>query len=346
MFAWKEKRDTRTKIAKILSGHEETQGANRRAIGLVPVPKDREIHDVSQSNGLKHQQLLVSIEGNHQTCCLRVISPFHKSRAAIMVFRGRVVGCLYGNKKLGHQLFGAEALEHAVADLGHPESLLDAYMLPEDLVLAAGALFHGNSLMCAPDLTAEQTFEASCEMLMSSNMPGCIVVNNHLEMAVCMVYVFGGKIVGVYSFSEGWVQTSYEAGLKYVTQHRGGKIMASMLPCHNVNEVMQLSISLTGLADRPAEQFEGMERTRSIDELLMDCSVPESERNSLHSTFADRIMQSNSGNHQHVQAQPPTPVQLQKTQQMTQVQQNSHVQQSPDNAMVAVGFSPMHMYAK
>lgn len=320
MFAWKEKRDTRSKIAKILSGHEETPGVNRRAIGLVPVPQNREIHDVNQSNGLKHQQLLVSIEGNHQTCCLRVISPFHKSRAAIMVFRGRVIGCLYGNKRLGHQLFGAEALERAVADLGHPDSLLDAYMLPEDLVLAAGALFHGNSLMFAPDLTAEQMFESSCEMLMRSNMPGCIVVNNHQDMAVCMVYVFGGHIVGVYSFQDGWVETSYESGLRYLAQNRGGKVMASMLPCHNVEEVMQLSISLTGLADRSAQQFENYERSKSIEELLVDCSVPENEtlRNALLSKDENRKVQSNSGSHSKV----------------------------PNNAMLAVGMSPVHMYAR
>lgn len=320
MFAWKEKRDTRTKIAKILSGHEETSGANRRAIGLVPVPKDRETHDVHQSNGLKHQQLLVSIEGNHQTCCLRVISPFHKSRAAIMVFRGRVIGCLYGNKRLGHQLFGAEALERAVADLGHPESLLDAYMLPEDLVLAAGALFHGNSLMFSPELTSEQTFESSCETLMRSNMPGCIVINNHQDMAVCMVYIFGGHIVGVYSFSEGWVETSYESGLKYLSHNRGGKVMASMLPCHNVNEVMELSMSLTGLADRSSEQFVGYERPMSIEELLIDCSVPENDqlRSALQAKKDDsRRMQSNSGAHQ-----------------------------APENAMVAVGLSPLSMYAR
>jgi hypothetical protein len=319
MFAWKEKRDTSTKIAKILSGHAETTGANRRAIGLVPVPKEREIHEVNKSNGLKHQQLLVSIEGNHQTCCLRVISPFHKSRAAIMVFRGRVIGCLYGNKRLGHQLFGADALERAVADLGHPDSILDAYMLPEDLVLAAGALFHGNSLMFSPDLTAEQVFEASCENLMRSNMPGCIVVNNHQDMAVCMVYIFGGHIVGVYSFTEGWVETSFESGLKYVSQNRGGKVMASMLPCHNVDEVMQLSISLSGLADRSSNQFEGIERSKSIDELLMDCSVPENDqlRHSLQ-TRELRKLQSNSGAHK-----------------------------VPDNAMVAVGgLSPLNMYAR
>ena len=97
--------------------------------------------------------------------------------------------------------------------------------------------------------------------------------------------------------------------------------MASMLPCHNVNEVMQLSISLTGLADRSCQTFQGLERPKSIEELLIDCSVPEQEqlRNALHSKSSERKTQSDSG---------------------------MHPQQTPDNAMVAVGLSPLHMYAR
>lgn len=322
MFAWKEKRDTKTKIDKLLAGHAEHTGANRRAIGLVPVPKHRDLSEVTQSNHLKHQQLLVAIEGSNQTCCLRVVSPQQKSRAAIMVFRGRVIGCLYGNKQLGHQLFGVEALERAISDLSHQDSILDTYVLPEDLVLAAGALFHGNALLFPPDSTAEQTFESSCEMLMRSNMPGCIVVNNYSDMAVCMVYVFCGHIVGVYSFTDGWVETSYEAGLRYLQANRGGKVLASMLPCHNVAEVMQLSVSLTGLADRSLEPHQNNDRGMSLEELMVDCSVPETEqlKNTLH-------MRNNN--------------QARKTTQTLAIPGAV-----PNNAMASVRLSPLSVYGR
>src|SRR5262249_33125714 len=140
MFAWKEKRDSKSRIDKLMADHHEHFGVNRRAIGLIPTPLHREVHDVSESHTLRYHHLLISIEGNHHTCCMRVVSPRNKSRSAIMVFRGRVLGCLYGNKKLESQQFGSDALEQAMSDLAHPESMLDAYMLPEDLVLAASAL--------------------------------------------------------------------------------------------------------------------------------------------------------------------------------------------------------------
>ncbi|HEY9787778.1 MAG TPA: hypothetical protein V6D17_20495 [Candidatus Obscuribacterales bacterium] len=278
MFAWKEKRDSKTRIEKLMADHQEHFGANRRAIGLFPTPRNRAIHDVSQSHSLRYHQLLISIEGNHQTCCLRIVSPAHKSRSAIMVFRGRVLGCMYGRKGMQQQLFGQQALEQAMSDLAHPESILDAYLLPEDLVLAAGGLFHGSAIDCPATMSAEQVFESSCEMLMRSNMPGCVVVNDYRNLAVCMVYVFGGRIVGVYSFNEGWVETSFEAGLRYVTGTYGARVMGSMLPCHNVKEVMDLTISLTGLADRKAT----IERSKylqghSAEDIILNCS-PEGEK--------------------------------------------------------------------
>ena len=70
---------------------------------------------------------------------------------------------------------------------------------------------------------------------------------------------------------------------------------------------------------RTLEQFEGYERPKSIEELLLDCSVPENEqlRNALQ-TREMRKVQSTSGSH---------PL--------------------PNNAMVAVGgLSPLNMYAR
>lgn len=307
MFAWKEKRDTKTRLEKMLADHEEHCGVNRRAIGLIPVPPRTHIREVGQSNNLKYHQLLISIEGNHQTCCLRVVSPRHKSRSAIMVFRGRVLGCLYGNKSLKQQLFGQEALERAMSDLSHPESILDAYLLPEDLVLAAGALFHGNALHFSTALTNEKTYESACEILMRSNMPGCVVINTGNDLAVCMVYLFGGRIVGVYSFKEGWVETSYEAGLNHLLETHDARVVATMLPCHNVNEVMKLTSSLTGLADRKAPPPQTDFAPRTYEDMLLNCNTPEAEhmrtalqlsqiashksQSSLHSTL--------SGHHQH-----------------------------------------------
>lgn len=256
MFAWKEKRDIQSQVKKLSTAHAGHDGANRRAIGLLPVPHAASVHEIAHSNSLRFHELLVSIEGKQSTCCLRIVSPKARSRSAILVFRGRVLGCLYGNKSMSTQLFGQEAHQHAMSDLAHPDNILDAYLLSEELVIAAASLFHGTLMNFPNAKTPEQVFEEACETLMRSDMPGCVAINTADNLAVCMVYIFGGKIIGCYSYKDGWVETCYETGLKYIAQTgRTAKVMASMLPARNVSEVNAMTFSLTGLGDQKERQY-------------------------------------------------------------------------------------------
>ena len=69
-----------------------------------------------------------------------------------------------------------------------------------------------------------------------------------------MVYIFKGQIIGVYSFSEGWVQSTYEKALEYVVNSPNAQVMASALAASNIKEVESLTFSLTGLGDRAKSQ--------------------------------------------------------------------------------------------
>ncbi len=249
MFAWKEKKGIQETISKLVSAETNGQGANRRAINLVPLPTVRETHEIAQSHRIRYHQLLVSIEAKQSTCCIRVISEASKSRAAILVFRGRVLGCLYGSKFEDQQVFGEEAHQRAMSELAKPDNIIDTYLLSEELVLAGGALFHGHQVKQS-GATAEQVFESAVTHLTHSNSPGCVVINSANNEAMCMVYIFKGHIIGVYSFSEGWVQSTYETALKYVLSSPDTQVMASALAARNIKEVESMTFSLTGLGDR------------------------------------------------------------------------------------------------
>jgi len=249
MFAWKDKKGIQETISKLVSAENNGQGANRRAINLVPLPTVRETHEIAHSHRIRYHQLLVSIEAKQSTCCIRVISEASKSRAAILVFRGRVLGCLYGSKFEDQQIFGEEAHQRAMSELAKPDNIIDTYLLSEELVLAGGALFHGHQVEHSGG-TPEQCFESAVTHLMHSNSPGCVVINSANNEALCMVYVFRGHIIGVYSFSEGWVQSTYETALEYVVSSPNTKVMASALAASNIKEVENMTFSLTGLGDR------------------------------------------------------------------------------------------------
>ncbi|MBS2003889.1 MAG: hypothetical protein U0103_10005 [Candidatus Obscuribacterales bacterium] len=249
MFAWKDKRGIQETISKLVSAENNGRGANRRAINLVPLPAVRDAHEIAQSHRIKYHQLLVSIEAKQSTCCIRIVSETSKSRAAILVFRGRVLGCLYGSKFETEQVFGQEAHRLSMSELAKPGNIIDTYLLNEELVLAGGALFHGHPIEHSGG-TAEQIFETVVRNLMHSNSPGCVVINSSTNEALCMVYIFKGQIAGVYSFSEGWVQSTYETALGYVLSDNGVQVMASALAARNIKEVEEMTFSLTGLGDR------------------------------------------------------------------------------------------------
>jgi hypothetical protein len=252
MFAWKEKKGIQETIAKLVSSENNGRGANRRAINLVPPPTVRATHEIAQSHRVRYHQLLVSIEAKQSTCCIRIISETNKSRSAILVFRGRVLGCLYGSKYSDQQLFAEEAHQKAMSELAKPDNIIDTYVLSEELVLAGGALFHGHQIDQIGG-SPEQEFESAATRLMHSNSPGCIVVNSANNEALCMVYVFKGHIVGVYSFSEGWVQSTYEAALEYVVSSPNTQVMGSALAASNIKAVEGMTFSLTGLGDRASK---------------------------------------------------------------------------------------------
>lgn len=235
---------------------------NRRAIAFMPGPALRDTQDIPVSDQSKFRQLLLSIEANQSSCCIKIISPKHKSRGAVLVFRGRIVGCIYGNKRLDRQLFGQEAYGCILADISHQSSAVDAYLLGEDLVLAAASLFNGDVFNASANSSGEDIFESAHRGLIHSGMPGCIVIKAPEGLPVAIIYIFGGKIIGIFSSKEGWVSTSYEKALQYVQQTPGAKVSASMLGARNIDEVINLSFSLSGLDgykphdSKPLSEFE------------------------------------------------------------------------------------------
>jgi len=253
MFSWKLKKKFEDQVRALVTPSGPYSGANRRAINLIPLPVVTDGHEIAQTNTVKFHQLLISIEGNQRSCCLKIISPKKKSRAALLIFRGRVLGCLYGRKDLDYHVFAQDAKRHALADLATPGNILDAYQLPEDLVLAAASLFHGQVLQFNRGGSAEHVFEAALQQIMSFGLPGCIVINTAKNEMICQVYLSQGKIIGVYSSADGWVESSHQSALKYIHRTANAQIMGSVLALRSVDDVYGLGLSLTGLGDRRFE---------------------------------------------------------------------------------------------
>src|ERR1700678_4465190 len=89
-----------TKSAKSAQAAQRPRfnGANRRATGLLPEPSGEHGHEMTTNKYSDYQQFFAALKANQQTCCIKFSSENQKSRGAILIFKGRVLGVIYGRK--------------------------------------------------------------------------------------------------------------------------------------------------------------------------------------------------------------------------------------------------------
>ena len=224
-------------------------GISRRATNLLPSPQASSDVLLKGASINGYTNLLLSLESSQKSGCLVIQSEKNKSRSGILIFRGRILGCMYGQKNLKNYLFANNAYDQALKDLQSNRKSVDVYGLKDEIVIAAASLFHGPTFE-ESDMPPTQFFDEVLGQLVESNVPGCIVMTDKKDDANYMVYIFAGQIVGIHYSKKGWQQPDLASVYKYLNKNPHQRIQACILPCQNAAEVNQYSFSLSGLGDR------------------------------------------------------------------------------------------------
>jgi hypothetical protein len=187
-------------------------GVNKRPIGLLPLPDSdlQEDHEIVWSHHLEAVQLLASLEIQQFSGAVRIFSDKRHFRTAMLFFKGRVIGCMYTRLYLGRVLLDEQACNAFLYRLCEPGNVVHAYRLDPDLVLATSALFHSVAETRKRDMTTEDLVIQALAHILGNLRTGSIALNN-AEGTVAAVYVRLGVIIGVYSYSEGWLDPDIES---------------------------------------------------------------------------------------------------------------------------------------
>lgn len=251
MFVWSDRKnqlDDKERLAQITSGED---GLNQRAMGLFPHPKEEEPRRVDFASQVKCRQLFVSMEGNEETCVMRLISQRNKSRAAVLIFRGRVLGCIYGRKEHDGNLLnliGLEAFQRVGLEVLSSDTIIDTYKIDDKTAIAASSIFHGELYQPQSTMSVPEVFEFSLNHLLESLMPGTIILNQGPNNAA-IIYTFKGKVHGIFSFEKGWLEPTREVATALFANLTQPDVQASKLMACNIWELKQFTFSLTGLED-------------------------------------------------------------------------------------------------
>lgn len=204
------KRRELKRLTKAISRPSDYNGLNRRLISLLPKPQGRTHHlAIPLARYIKHRELFNSIQSHRSTCCVIIESDNRKSRAAILIYRGRALACIYSRPGYAHHVDGQAALNEAMADLAQIDTCMDAYYLEDDLAIAAAAIFHGEQSTLEGN-TASSRFLQARTSFVDTNSTGTIVLKNLEGEFLGALYLSKGALKGVYSFKDGWLRNSYE----------------------------------------------------------------------------------------------------------------------------------------
>jgi hypothetical protein len=270
MSIWKERSSQNEQAQKLREITCNRSGLNKRAIGLFPQPKEHEPVSIDFTTKNKFHTLLIDMEGREETCVMRLISPTHKTRAAVLIFRGRVLGCVYGQLDGPNQVqaIGKEAFDLAMVEMLAGETIIDSYKIDDKTAIAGSSIFHGDLYEPHSSMSLPEICDYAIKHLLESLAPGCIIVNDG-DGAKAVIYTFKGKIHGVYSYKDGWLEPTLEAAESMLDglNPSYGNISASKLRMANIWELKPLTFSLTGLEEQITSGKQYQSKSLDYDEL-------------------------------------------------------------------------------
>jgi hypothetical protein len=235
-------------------------GPSRRIVSLIPRPQKpiSPWEGGAQVEKTPIQKLLLDIESNQLTCCVNLSSPRYKSRSAALVLRGRAIACVYGKKGFSQQLFGDQAYEFMLSEISEKGNYLEAFMLEEQFLLANAAMFTGSLIDLPNTNSARQNYEAAQEIITNTRRPGAIVITDEKGLSLCAVDLFQGKMIGCYSYeTASWLVPHFHSVEPFLARATNAAcVSAAMLDADSLDEVLTNSWSLSGLADRPTEEWQ------------------------------------------------------------------------------------------
>jgi 3-hydroxyacyl-CoA dehydrogenase/enoyl-CoA hydratase/3-hydroxybutyryl-CoA epimerase len=226
----------------------------RRAIDLImPSLSGKLIYELRCAD-CDTNKLLQDLELAGFTGTIKARSESEKSRSAMLIYKGRIVGALFGKKDFA-ETESIDATIHLIRDnLTKADTLLQVYELPEHVIFSMSALFIG----CHVENENEDEHENARSnadfigtTLISMQMAGesgCIAYSQELNRPDILLFVDSGNLVGSYNCLDNTYQNKPEALkdlLMQLKKSEQGQIEIHLLPEHMLCPSMTFGYKLT-----------------------------------------------------------------------------------------------------
>ena len=219
----------------------------RRAIDLIlpPLDKNQQPNKMRIGQGDDLLWLITDLEGGMRTGCVKAFCEPRKSRSAVLLYKGRAVGCIYGNKQMREPLPTESSLQMMLSDCQTPDTHLVMYGLPEEVTLAMSALFLGYPVERSDQLDARSYMDYIMSWFSQKEQTACLAFSLPANSATLLAFVYKGAFVG--SFYVESQEFSRDVNFVYnlIQSDPQSRVEASILPPELTSTSVRLGFSLS-----------------------------------------------------------------------------------------------------
>ena len=219
----------------------------RRAIDLVLPPLDKNQQpnkmNIGQSDDLLW--LITDLEGGMRTGCVKAFCEQRKSRSAVLLYKGRAVGCIYGNKQMSDPLPTESSLQMMLSDCQTPNTQLVMYGLPEEVTLAMSALFLGYPVERSDDLDARSYMDYIMNWFAQKQQTACLAYSVFEASGTLLAFVHRGYFVGAFYVESQEFSRDINFVYNMIAQDPNARVEASILPPELTSASVRLGFSLS-----------------------------------------------------------------------------------------------------
>lgn len=217
----------------------------KRAVDLILPPTHVESINTFKIADYDLEWLITDLEGGMRTCSVKAMSQDVPSRSAMLLYRGRAVGCIYTSTKWTDPPPTESSLQLMLDDLVLPNTKVSIYDLPETLTLAMSALFLGYPVKRTDDHDARTYFDYICQWLEEKAQTACLSIVLPTSNGNCFAYVYKGQFAGSFFVEDQMFTQDKNFVYRLLRNDSQANIEASILPPELTSSAVRFGFSIS-----------------------------------------------------------------------------------------------------
>ncbi len=198
--------------------------------------------------------LITDLEGGMRTGCVKASSEHKRSRSAMLLYKGRAVGCIYGCKQSPDTQPTEQSLHEMLTDLDLPDTLVKIYDLPEAITLSMSALFLGYPVQRDDNYDARSYMDYICSWFASKGQTACLAISLPSKSATCLGFIHNGKFCGAFYVEDQHFAPDKEFVYELLRSDKDANVEASILPPEMTSSAVRFGFSLSMARSRRESQ--------------------------------------------------------------------------------------------